>query len=77
MLLGIFASVMADEFFTIPTEEAKECLQAAQEMRRQFAEVMVTDVHQQFCDWLVSGLRKLVDSAGKSGGRNFGQAFIR
>jgi len=61
---------MTDEFFTIPTEEAKECLQAAQEMTQQFTEAMITTVHQQFSDWLVLGLRKLVDGASKSNGIN-------
>jgi len=65
MLRGMFASVMADEFFTIPTKEAKECLQAAKEMMQKFTEV--TGLHRQFSDWLVCCLKKIVADACKRG----------
>jgi len=37
LLVEVFASVLTDEFFTIPTTEAKECLKGAQQMIQQAA----------------------------------------
>ena len=62
----MFAGVMADEFFQIPTTEAKGCLKAAQKAIQHFSQVK--EIHQTFSNWLVSTLDSLVEGAKKDTG---------
>ena len=68
ILLEVCASVLVDEFFTIPTQEAKECLKSAQEMMQQLSHP--TQLHVDFSNWLICGLKALVDRANKQHGIN-------
>ena len=68
MLLEVFASVLLDEFFTIPTKEAKECLKAAQEVVQKLSNP--TQLHLDFSSWLMCSLKAVVYHASKQNGIN-------
>jgi len=46
LLVEVFANVLTDEFFTIPTTEAKEYLKGAQQMIQQLSQP--TQLHVKF-----------------------------
>ena len=61
MLRERIAYVLADPYFSIPSEEADKCLQAARVMLHYFSEP--NEVHQEFSTWLVSTLTNVIESA--------------
>lgn len=54
------AGVIADPYFSIPTEEAKSCLRCARVMIQAFSQPK--ELHQIFSTWLVTSLRTIIQS---------------
>ena len=63
-----FVGVLADPYFSIPSEEANICLQAARAMVHYFSEPKKE--HQEFAIWLVTTLKALVESTRSKAGQN-------
>ena len=57
--------VIADPYFSIPSEEAKMCLQAARDMIQYFS--VPNPVHHSFSAWLFSQLNAVVEAAKTKG----------
>ena len=61
MLREKIVGVIADPYFTIPSEEAKTCLQAARVMLQFFAHP--TEIHRNFSGWLFAQLFTILETA--------------
>ena len=61
MLRGAFANVLADESYTIPTEEAKCCLLLAQKLVSILGEPSTKCT--EFSLWLVGELNKIIKNS--------------
>ena len=67
--------VLADPYFTIPSEEANVCLQAARAMVLYFSQPK--EVHQEFASWLMITLTTVVESArSKASGQNINRETL-
>lgn len=68
-LRDAIVGVLADPYFSIPSEEASAYLQAARDMVHYFSQPK--EVHQEFSSWLMTTLTTVVESARcKTSGQN-------
>lgn len=70
MFRGALSNVLADESYTIPTEEAKCCLLIAQKLVSVLDEpsTICTEFSEKFSSWLVGELKKIVKKSIKRNG---------